>query len=202
MAPCDKTVDTAGEFPPTADRPETGQGGQRGEVEICTSKLSNEFASSIIVGLGPSNPSHYYPSAQPNIMKMDWSPRSRTSNPLSRSPAPKKAGSTRVRAIHYMGNASMAYSGATVGSGTLVWMLRWRTERSATASDLGGECIPVMLVSSEGFVNGSATSRGRKLGNRPRDWALARWGSGGPRSEGVAGWSLTLGILLPRERLT
>src|SRR5207248_6007201 len=55
-----------------------------------------------------------------HIMKMDWSPRSRTSNPRSRSPAPKKAVPLRVRAIRYMGNASMAYSGATVRCGTLV----------------------------------------------------------------------------------
>ena len=55
-------------------------------------------------------------------------------------------------------------------------------ESSARASGSGGECIPVMLVSSEGSVNGSATSRGHRLGNRPRAWALARWGGGGPRS--------------------
>src|SRR5690348_10494361 len=34
------------------------------------------------------------------LMKMDWSPRSRTSNPRSRSPVPKKSGPSRVRAYH------------------------------------------------------------------------------------------------------
>ena len=53
MAPSNTTVDTGGEFPQAAEQPESGQDGDSGERESRFPHGPAEFATSVIVGLGP-----------------------------------------------------------------------------------------------------------------------------------------------------